>query len=172
MFPEGLKMHFNTCMKSWCVNRFMYVWMTRRKKREWMKTGLMGNIFSGMCTWHVSRYLAISSDSNYSTVLEIKIVLVKIQLSIYYLPGTLLSMLHVVTHLFLIRIQRGKHNYWRREWQPTPMFLPGESHGWGSLVGCRLWGCTESDNDWSDLAAAAASTIITLILQVWKWSQK
>ena len=27
-------------------------------------------------------------------------------------------------------------------WQPTPMFLPGESQGWGSLVGCRLWGCT------------------------------
>ena len=26
-----------------------------------------------------------------------------------------------------------------------PVFLPGESQGWGSLVGCRLWGCTESD---------------------------
>ena len=34
---------------------------------------------------------------------------------------------------------------WRRKWQPTPVFLPGESHRWGSLVGCRLWGCTESD---------------------------
>ena len=33
----------------------------------------------------------------------------------------------------------------RRKWQPTPMFLPGESQGWGSLVGCRLWGHTESD---------------------------
>ena len=30
-------------------------------------------------------------------------------------------------------------------WQPTPVFLPGESQGWGSLVGCRLWGRTESD---------------------------
>ena len=28
---------------------------------------------------------------------------------------------------------------------PTPVFLPGESQGRGSLVGCRLWGCTESD---------------------------
>ena len=35
--------------------------------------------------------------------------------------------------------------HWRRKWQPTPVFLPGESQGWGSLVGCRLWGCTESD---------------------------
>ena len=33
----------------------------------------------------------------------------------------------------------------RRKWQPTPVFLPGESQGWGSLVGCRLRGCTESD---------------------------
>ena len=30
-------------------------------------------------------------------------------------------------------------------WQPTPVFLPGESQGQGSLVGCRLWGRTESD---------------------------
>ena len=35
--------------------------------------------------------------------------------------------------------------HWRRKWQPTPVFLPGESQGQGSLVGCRLWGCTESD---------------------------
>ena len=33
----------------------------------------------------------------------------------------------------------------RRQWHPTPVFLPGESQGWGSLVGCRLWGRTESD---------------------------
>ena len=31
------------------------------------------------------------------------------------------------------------------KWQPTPVFLPGESQGWGSLVGCRLWVRTESD---------------------------
>ena len=34
--------------------------------------------------------------------------------------------------------------HWRRKWQPTPVFLPGEFHGQKSLVGCRLWGCTES----------------------------
>ena len=33
----------------------------------------------------------------------------------------------------------------RRKWQPTPVFLPGESQGRGSLVGCRLWGHTELD---------------------------
>ena len=35
--------------------------------------------------------------------------------------------------------------HWRRKWQPTPVFLPGESQGRGSLMGCLLWGRTESD---------------------------
>ena len=35
--------------------------------------------------------------------------------------------------------------HWRRKWQPTPVFLPGESEGRGSLVGCHLWGRTEPD---------------------------
>ena len=35
--------------------------------------------------------------------------------------------------------------HWRRKWQPTPVFLPEESQGRGSLVGCRLWDCTELD---------------------------
>ena len=35
--------------------------------------------------------------------------------------------------------------HWRRKWQPTPVFLPGESQGQRSLLGCRLWGRTESD---------------------------
>ena len=43
--------------------------------------------------------------------------------------------------------------HWRRKWQPTPLFLPGESQGQGSLVGCHLWGRIESGHDWSDLAA-------------------
>ena len=34
---------------------------------------------------------------------------------------------------------------WRRGWQPTPVFLPGESHGYRSLVGYSPWGYTESD---------------------------
>ena len=35
--------------------------------------------------------------------------------------------------------------HWRRKWQPTPVFLPGESQRRGSLMGCRLRGRTESD---------------------------
>ena len=34
---------------------------------------------------------------------------------------------------------------WRRKWQPTPVFLPGKSHGWRNLVGYTPWGHKESD---------------------------
>ena len=48
---------------------------------------------------------------------------------------------------------------WRRKWQPTPVFLPGESQGQRSLVGGRLWGCTESDTTEVTAAAAAVSEL-------------
>ena len=52
--------------------------------------------------------------------------------------------------------------HWRRKWQPTPVFLPGESQGWRSLVGCGLWavGSRRVGHDWSDLAAAAALVVV------------
>ena len=34
---------------------------------------------------------------------------------------------------------------WRRQWHPTPVLLPGKSHGEGSLVGCSPWGRYKSD---------------------------
>ena len=43
----------------------------------------------------------------------------------------------------------------RRKWKPTPVFLPGESQGWGSLVGCCLWS-HRVRHDWSDLAAGVS----------------
>ena len=39
----------------------------------------------------------------------------------------------------------GQADHWRRQWQPTPVFLLGESHGQRSLVGYSPWGCKESD---------------------------
>ena len=59
--------------------------------------------------------------------------------------------------------------HWRRKQQPTPVFLPGESQGQGSLVGCHLWGCIESGHDWSDLAAAAAGNYGIVAV---KWGQE
>ena len=39
----------------------------------------------------------------------------------------------------------GREDLLRRKWQPTPVFLPGKSHGWRSLVGCSPWGRTQLD---------------------------
>ena len=61
--------------------------------------------------------------------------------------------------------------HWRRKWQPTPVFLPGESQGRGSLVGCHLWGRTESDKTEATSAAAAAE-IVTLSKVSWTEKEK
>ena len=61
-------------------------------------------------------------------------------------PGGLQSMgSHRVGHDWVTSLSLFTFMHWRRKWQPTPVFLPGESQGRGSLLGCRLWGCTESD---------------------------
>ena len=52
---------------------------------------------------------------------------------------------HRVGHDWVTSLSLFTFMQWRRKWQPTPVFLPGESQGWGSLVGCRLWGHTELD---------------------------
>jgi len=61
-------------------------------------------------------------------------------------PGGLQSMGSLrVGHNWTTSLSLFTFMHWRRKWQPTPVFLPGESQERGSLVGCCLWGCTESD---------------------------
>ena len=61
-------------------------------------------------------------------------------------PGRLQSMRSLrVGHDWATSLSLFTFMHWSRKWQPTPVFLPGESQGRGSLVGCHLWGRTESD---------------------------
>ena len=61
-------------------------------------------------------------------------------------PGGLLSLAsRRVGHDWAMSLSLFTFMHWRRKWQPTPVFLPGESQGRGSLVGCHLRGRTESD---------------------------
>ena len=61
-------------------------------------------------------------------------------------PGGLQSMgLLRVGHDWATSLSLFTFMHWRRKWQPTLVFLSGESQGQGSLVGCYLWGRTESD---------------------------
>ena len=61
-------------------------------------------------------------------------------------PGGLQSMRSLrVWHDWATSLSLFTFMHWRRKWQSTPVFLPGESQGQRSLVGGRLWGRTESD---------------------------
>ena len=61
-------------------------------------------------------------------------------------PGRLQSVgLRRVWHDWATSLSLFISMHWRRKWQPTPVFLPGESQGQRSMVGCCLWGRTESD---------------------------
>ena len=61
-------------------------------------------------------------------------------------PGRLQSMgSRRVGHDWATSLSLFTFMHWRRKWQPTPVFLPGESQGRRSLVGCCLWDRTESD---------------------------
>ena len=61
-------------------------------------------------------------------------------------PGGLQSMGSLqVRHDWATSLSLFTFMHWRRKWQPTPVFLPGESQGRESLVSCHLWGHTESD---------------------------
>ena len=54
-------------------------------------------------------------------------------------PGGLQSMDWLgVRHNWETSLSLFTFMHWRRKWQPTPVFLPGESQGWGSMVGCHV----------------------------------
>ena len=74
-------------------------------------------------------------------------------------PGRLQSMRSLrVRHDWATSLSFFTFMHWRRKWQPTPVFLPGESQGRWSLVGCRLSGCTESDTtEWLSSSSSSPS---------------
>ena len=65
--------------------------------------------------------------------------------------------------------------HWRRKWQPTPVFLPGESRGQRSLVGCRLWGRTGSNTTGTTQQQRLLLTVpVNSVGQMWAapWSPR
>ena len=76
-------------------------------------------------------------------------------------PGRLQSMgSQRVGHNWATSLSLFTFMHWRRKWQPTPVFLPGESQGQGSLV--PSMGSHRVGYNWSDLAAAAGESILGL----------
>ena len=70
-------------------------------------------------------------------------------------PGGLHSMGSlIVGHDWAASLSLFTFVQWRRKWQPTPVFLPGESQGWGKPGGLPSMGSHRVGHGWSDLAAA------------------
>jgi len=82
-------------------------------------------------------------------------------------PGRLQSMGSLtVRHDWATSLSLFTFMHWRRKWQPTPVFLPGESQGWGSLVGCRLWVA----QSWTWLKRlSSSSTVFIRLLRAPRW---
>ena len=100
---------------------------------------ISGEVLSTVLLW--SRYSIPTSKAiaPHSSTVALKIPWMKE-------PGRLQSMGSLrVRHDWATSLSLSTFMYWRRKWQTTPLFLPGESHEWRSLVGCHLWGRTESD---------------------------
>ena len=62
--------------------------------------------------------------------------------SIYYTRKAILCLASFLTFIILVTLYTV---FRRRQWHPTPVLFPGKFHGWKSLVGCSLWGRSESD---------------------------
>ena len=76
-------------------------------------------------------------------------------------PGRLQSMgLLRAGHDWATSLSLFTFMHWRRKWQPTPVFLPGESQGWGEPGRLPSMGSHRVGHDWSDLAAAAAAVFL------------
>ena len=64
-----------------------------------------------------------------------------------------------VRHVWATSLSLFTFMHWRRKWQPTPVFLPGESQGQGSLAGCHLWGRTRLK--WLSSSSSTCSIYLT-----------
>ena len=106
---------------------------------NWFKMLCWSMLYSKMTQLHTYRHSLEKAMATHSSTLAWKIPWTEE-------PGGLQSMGSLrVGNDWATSLSLFTFMHWRRKWQPTPVFLPGESQGWGSLVGCRLWGHTQSD---------------------------
>ena len=75
-----------------------------------------------------------------------------VSLASFFLKWTLTYAKWLLTYTktnIFIYLYHTNYNSWRRQWHPTPVLLPGKSHGWRSLVGCSPWGSQRVRHDWA-----------------------
>ena len=131
-------------------------WMNLEPITEWSKSERERQIL------YIHAYISEKAMATHSSTLAWQIPWMEE-------PGWLQSMASLgVGHLWATSLSLFTFIHWRRKWQPTPVFLPGESQGRGSLVGCHLWGRTESDTT----EATSLSYCYETITIIYCWMKK
>ena len=140
----------------WMASLTWWTWIWANSGREWRteKPGVLQSMGLQIQTWlsNWAKSVVILLDTYWEIELLGHMVVVLQSM------GSL-----GVRHDWATSLSLFTFMHWRRTWQPTPVFLPGESQGRGSLVGCCLWGLHRVGHDWSDLAAAAAAWLLLLL---------
>ena len=137
----GIPDHFTCLLRNLCTGQETTV-RTGHGTTDWFQIGKeihQGCILS-LCLFNFyAEYITEKAMAPHSSTLAWKIPWTEE-------PGGLWSMGWLrVRHDWVTSLSLFTFLHWRRKWQSTPVFLPGESQGWRSLVGFRLWGRTESD---------------------------
>ena len=116
--------------------------LSKKIQNKWMGTTWLKQWLTGyICLWNMPQQRAPleKAMAPHSSTLAWKIPWMEE-------PGRLQSTGSLrVGHDWATSLSLFTFMHWRRKWHPTPVLLPGESQGRGSLVGCSLWGRTESD---------------------------
>ena len=143
--------------------------MRHKKKKRFRERNTKSKLLNAISSV-VGSCLFASLHEDWESQQYLKISLIMVHcVTCFPLPNTCsLGPFHCYWRLALVVVEGGGDWLWRglwmrlgitleelgretgwiytiNKWQPTPVFLPGESQGPGSLVGCRLWGRTESD---------------------------
>jgi len=127
-----LDWHWETCL-GWLIDNFKIKWFMEYPLKIYCQI-----IYVCICIC-VYIYILEKAMAPHSSTLAWKIPWAED-------PGGLQSMGSLrVGHDWATSLSLFTFTHWRRKWQPTPVFLPGDSQGLGSLVGCPLWGRTELD---------------------------
>ena len=114
----------------------VYNWVTMSYSRDWHN--VVYQLYFNKKTWKVNHW-SEKAMAPHSSTLAWKIPWTEE-------PGRLQSMGSLgVRHNWVTSLSPFTFMHWRRKWQPTSVFLPGESQGWLNLAGCCLWGRTELD---------------------------
>ena len=131
MYVDVLWICMYICIRMYayaCIYVYKYVYIVYRYVYMYMYAYM-----------YVYAYVSEKATAPHSSTLAWKIPMMEE-------PGGLQSMGSLrVGHNWTTSLSLFTFMHWRRKWQPTPLFLSGESQGRESLVGCHLWGRTESD---------------------------